>query len=126
MPVRIPPSVLTTSCILRHVPSWAAFKSPSNRITYMQRIKYILSLALLLCVVASCDLQEEVYSSIYTANFYKTSSDAEAAITAAYDPIADLYSGPAAVLVSDMSADQTYPRVAVSRNTLTLFTYDVN
>jgi len=92
----------------------------------MQRMKYLVSVALLLCVVASCDLEEEVYSSIYTSNFYKTSSDAEAAITAAYDPLADLYGGPAAVLVSDMSADQTYPRVAVSRNTLTLFTYDVN
>ncbi|HTF19294.1 MAG TPA: RagB/SusD family nutrient uptake outer membrane protein [Chryseolinea sp.] len=92
----------------------------------MQRIKYILPIACLLSLVVSCDLEEEVYSSIYTSNFYKTASDAEAAITAAYDPIADLYSGPAAVLVSDMSADQTYPRVAVSRNTLTLFTYDVN
>ncbi|MGC3945812.1 MAG: RagB/SusD family nutrient uptake outer membrane protein [Chryseolinea sp.] len=92
----------------------------------MQRIKYILPLACLFSLVVSCDLEEEVYSSIYTSNFYKTSSDAEAAITAAYDPIADLYNGPAAVLVSDMSADQTYPRVAVSRNTLTLFTYDVN
>jgi exonuclease VII small subunit len=92
----------------------------------MQRMKYIFPIACLLSMVASCDLEEEVYSSIYTSNFYKTSSDAEAAITAAYDPIADLYSGPAAVLVSDMSADQTYPRVAVSRNTLTLFTYDVN
>ncbi|MEJ1239210.1 RagB/SusD family nutrient uptake outer membrane protein [Chryseolinea sp. T2] len=92
----------------------------------MQRIKYILPLVCLFSLVVSCDLEEEVYSSIYTSNFYKTSSDAEAAITAAYDPIADLYNGPAAVLVSDMSADQTYPRVAVSRNTLTLFTYDVN
>lgn len=92
----------------------------------MQRIKYILPLACLFSLVVSCDLEEEVYSSIYTSNFYKTAADAEAAITAAYDPIADMYNGPAAVLVSDMSADQTYPRVAVSRNTLTLFTYDVN
>jgi hypothetical protein len=29
-------------------------------------------------------------------------------------------------MVPDFSADQVYPRVAVSRNTLTLFTYDVN
>jgi len=87
---------------------------------------YITSVCLTLLMLASCQLDEQVYSSIYTANFYKTGADAQAAITAAYDPIADLYNGPAAVLVSDFSGDQTYPRVAVSRNTLTLFTYDVN
>lgn len=86
-------------------------------------LSILLSLVL---VVSSCELDETVYSSIYTENFYKTPSDAEAAITAAYDPIADMYGGPATTLVSDFSADQTYPRVAVSRNTLTLFTYDVN
>jgi len=75
--------------------------------------------------LSSCQLDETVYSSIYTEKFYRTASDAEAAITAAYDPLADMYSGPAAVLVSDLSADQTFPRVAVARNTLTLFTYDV-
>jgi hypothetical protein len=83
-------------------------------------------LLLMMLVVSSCELDETVFSSIYTENFYKTASDAEAAIAAAYDPIADMYGGPAAVLVSDFSADQTYPRVAVSRNTLTLFTYDVS
>src|SRR4051812_6697985 len=86
-------------------------------------ISLFASLALL--IFSSCELDETVYSSIYTQNFYKTASDAEAAITAAYDPMADMYNGPAAVLISDFSADQTYPRVAVSRNTLTLFTYDV-
>jgi len=91
----------------------------------MKRLTYITSVFLAL-LLGSCQLDEQVYSSIYTANFYKTGADAQAAITAAYDPIADMYSGPAAVLVSDLSADQTYPRVAVSRNTLTLFTYDVN
>lgn len=95
-------------------------------------MKYSHAYLFLLCFVtvmlSSCKLDEEqyVYSSIFTSNFYKTASDAEAAIAAAYDPIADMYSGPAALLVSDLSADQTYPRVAVSRNTLTLFTYDVN
>lgn len=90
---------------------------------------YTLPIALLLMmmlVVSSCEMEETVFSSIYTVNFYKTASDAEAAITAAYDPISDMYGGPAATLVSDFSADQMYPRVAVSRNTLTLFTYDVN
>jgi len=84
----------------------------------------IFLLTVILTVVSSCQLNETVYSSIYTANFYKTSSDAEAAITAAYDPIADMYAGPAPILVGDLSADQCFPRVAVARNTLTLFTYD--
>lgn len=84
-----------------------------------------LCTTVVLAVLTSCELNETVYSSIYTEDFYKTSSDAEAAISAAYDPLADMYNGPAATLVSDFSADQGYPRVAVSRNTLTLFTYDV-
>src|SRR5882672_899685 len=92
----------------------------------MKRLTYVTFVCLALSMLASCQLDEQVYSSIYTVNFYKTGADAQAALTAAYDPIADLYSGPAAVLVSDLSADQTYPRVAVSRNSLTLFTYDVN
>ncbi|AYB31570.1 RagB/SusD family nutrient uptake outer membrane protein [Chryseolinea soli] len=93
----------------------------------MKRITtYFTPVCLTLLMLASCQLDEQVYSSIYTANFYKTGADAQAAITAAYDPIADMYSGPAAVLVPDFSADQTYPRAAVSRNALTLFTYDVN
>ncbi|MBA4055333.1 MAG: RagB/SusD family nutrient uptake outer membrane protein [Marivirga sp.] len=93
----------------------------------MKKNIYIKVLLLLtLAFYASCELDETVYSSIYTENFYKTSSDAEAAIAAAYAPIVSLYEGPAALMASDFSADQTYPRVAVSRNTLTLFTYDVN
>lgn len=87
---------------------------------------HIFLMSALIVVATACELDETVYSSIYTENFYKTASDAEAAIAAAYDPIGDMYAGPAAVLASDLSADQTYPRAAVSRNTLTLFTYDVN
>jgi hypothetical protein len=90
----------------------------------MKNIFSIAFLLMLMCI--SCELEEEVYSSIYTENFFQTSSDAEASIAAAYGPMTGLYSGPAAVLVPDFSADQVYPRVAVSRNTLTLFTYDVN
>lgn len=90
----------------------------------MQKKTILLMMVAFLSFTTSCELEEEVYSSIYTENFYKTASDAEAAITAAYDPLADMYNGPAAVLVPEFSADQTYPRVAVSRNTLTLFSYD--
>ena len=84
--------------------------------------KYIYTpIIVLLATLTSCELNETVYSSIFTENFYKTAQDAEAAMTAAYDPIGDMYSGPAAVLISDFSADQTYPRAVVGRNTLTLF-----
>lgn len=81
---------------------------------------------LLLTFMPGCDLQETPYSSIFTEQFYKTGQDAEAAITAVYDQLAALYSGPAAVLASDLSADQIFPRPVVGRNTLTLFNYDPN
>lgn len=75
----------------------------------------------------SCEkLDESVYSSVFTSNFYQSSKDAEAALTAAYGALGSLYYGPAAILCSDFSADQTYPRPVVGRNTLTLFSYDVD
>jgi hypothetical protein len=74
----------------------------------------------------SCSkLEEEPYSSIFTDQYYQTASDAEGALTAAYGPIASLYN-TAATSASDWSADQTYPRPVVGRNTLTLFNYDAN
>jgi starch-binding outer membrane protein, SusD/RagB family len=89
-------------------------------------LKILILVPMLVFVTTSCELEEEVYSSIYTENFFKTAADAEAAIVAAYGPLTGLYSGPAAIIVPEFSADLIYPRVAVSRNTLTLFTYDVN
>lgn len=71
-------------------------------------------------------LDETVYSSVFTTNFYKSAQDAESALTAAYGSLSDLYFGPPALIVSDFSADQTYPRAVVGRNTLTLFSYDVD
>ena len=76
--------------------------------------------------LAGCQLDETIYSSIYTEAFYKTASDAEKGLIAVYDPIADMAVGPALTVVSDFSADQTYPRAVVGRNTLTLFSYDPN
>jgi hypothetical protein len=77
--------------------------------------------------MASCSkLGETPYSSIFTTNFYKTASDAQGALTAAYGPLANLYYGPAALMASDFSADQTYPRPVVGRDSYTLFAYDVN
>ncbi len=95
----------------------------------MKRIffKYIAIIALTATAMSSCrKLEEEVYSSVFTDNFYQTSQDAEAALTAAYGALSYLYWGPGAVLCSDFSADQTYPRPVVGRNTLTLFSYDVD
>jgi hypothetical protein len=76
--------------------------------------------------LTGCELNETPYSGIYTENFYQTRQDAEAALIAAYAPLVDLYQGPAAVVASDFSADQTYPRVVVGRNLLTTYEYDVN
>lgn len=73
---------------------------------------------------ACSKLEEDVYSSVFTSNFYRSAQDAEAALTATYGPLSDLFIGPAALLSSDLSADQTYPRAVVGRNTLTLFSYD--
>lgn len=89
-------------------------------------MKKITILALLALGFSSCQLEETVYSSIYTESFYKTASDAEKGLIAVYDPIADMAVGPVLTLISDLSADQTYPRAVVGRNTLTLFTYDPN
>ncbi|KAA0991759.1 RagB/SusD family nutrient uptake outer membrane protein [Dyadobacter aurulentus] len=77
-------------------------------------------------LLQSCDLEETVYSSIYTENFYKTAADAEKALIGVYGGIAGVGNAPALTIVADFSDDQTYPRGVVGRNTLTLFTYDVN
>lgn len=74
--------------------------------------------------LTGCQLDETPYSAIFTDTFYKTAGDAEAAITAVYGDLAELYAGPAALMVPDFSADQVYPRAVVARNTYTLFTYD--
>ncbi|GAB3273451.1 RagB/SusD family nutrient uptake outer membrane protein [Larkinella harenae] len=87
--------------------------------------KIILPILAAVCLT-SCELDETIYSSIYTEAFYKTAADAEKALIAAYAPLGDLGNGPALTLVADMSDDQTYPRSVVGRSTLTLFTYDVN
>ncbi|RIV25404.1 RagB/SusD family nutrient uptake outer membrane protein [Fibrisoma montanum] len=89
-------------------------------------MKKILIPILAAVCLAGCQLDETVYSSIYTEAFYKTAADAEKGLIAVYDPLADMCAGPALTLASDFSADQCYPRAVVGRNTLTLFTYDPN
>lgn len=89
----------------------------------MKRFTYII---LLFTVFSSCKkaLDETAYSAIYTKDFYKTAGDAETAITAAYGGLYVLYSSGAPMFASDWSADQTFPRSVVGRNTLPLFAYD--
>jgi hypothetical protein len=92
--------------------------------------KFLLSFlgtGLFIVYLSSCSkLAETPYSSIYTSNFYKTASDAQAALVSAFSPLADMHAGPATLIISDFSADQTYPRPVVGRNTYTLFNYDQN
>jgi len=86
-----------------------------------------IGLGLVFCLLnTSCELEETIYSSIYTEAFYKTAADAEKGLIAVYDPIGDMAAGPALTIVSDFSADQCYPRAVVGRNTLTIFAYDDN
>ncbi len=72
--------------------------------------------------LSSCELDETVYSSIFTNTFYKTASDAEKGLLAVYSSMRTLYAGPAATMVPDYSDDIVYPRGVVGRNALTLFT----
>lgn len=89
----------------------------------MKNIQYYIFFIL---VCASCNkLEETPYSNIFTDNFYKTASDAEAALTAVYGPMVNLYN-TAGTGASDFSADQIYPRPVVGRDTYTLFSYDPN
>ncbi|HEV7350906.1 RagB/SusD family nutrient uptake outer membrane protein [Telluribacter sp.] len=84
----------------------------------------ILPMLLLGVGMTSCELEEQVYSSIFTENFYKTGTDAEKGLIAVYNALGGLYGGPAAIMVPAYSADQVYPRAVVGRNTLTLFTVE--
>ncbi|WP_332368427.1 RagB/SusD family nutrient uptake outer membrane protein [Spirosoma telluris] len=90
-------------------------------------MKRIYQLPLLFIALASsltsCQLAEKPYSFITPSQFYNTASDAEAALTAAYTPITDLYSR-VGTQVPDYSADQCFPRAVVGREQLTVFSYD--
>jgi hypothetical protein len=89
----------------------------------MKQLSYIF---LLLIGFTGCKkaLEETAYSGSYTKDFYSTAAEAEAAITAVYGNLYVMYSSGAPFFASDWSADQTFPRNVVGRNTLTQFTYD--
>lgn len=87
-------------------------------------IRKIALLAVLSASLIACELDETVFSDIPLSEFYRTGADAEAAITAVYDPMADMFNGGVPFMASDFSADQTYPRAVVGRDVYTLFSYD--
>lgn len=87
-------------------------------------LQKVLLLSLVSALIMACSkLEESVYSSIFTTNFYKTASDAEAGVASAAGSLINLYGFPL-LAASDFAADQSYPRAVVGRNTITLFTYD--
>lgn len=90
----------------------------------MKRLSSFLLLGVAFAIALSgCQLAEQPYSFITPEQFYNTASDAEAALTAAYTPITDLYSR-VGTQVPDYSADQCFPRAVVGREQLTVFSYD--
>jgi hypothetical protein len=91
-------------------------------ISFKKSISRVFPIVALTLSMGSCQLEEEVYSSIFIESFYKTASDAEKGLISVYDALGGMYGGPAATMVPDYSADQVYPRGVVGRNSLTLFT----
>ena len=87
------------------------------------RICSFLGLAFVLVSLNACQLDETPYSFLSAQQFYTSASDAEAALTAAYTPVTDLYSRVGTQL-PDYSADQAFPRAVVGRDQLTVFSYD--
>lgn len=89
----------------------------------MKQLIYILILP---AVLIGCKktLEEKAYSATYTKDFYSNAAEAEAAITAVYGNLYGMYNSGAPFFASDWSADQTFPRSVVGRNTLTQFSYD--
>ncbi|WP_336515037.1 RagB/SusD family nutrient uptake outer membrane protein [Pollutibacter soli] len=76
------------------------------------------------CGSACNKMDETVYSNVMVDNYYKSAGDAEAALVAAYAPLADLYSLSANLISADFQDDQTWAKPVVGRNVYPLFTYD--
>lgn len=90
----------------------------------MKNLKIFAPFIICLSVIFGCsDLKEQPFSFFSPDQFYKTSSDAEAALAAVYGPLFGLY-GREGWQVPDYSADQMFPRAVVSRDLLTTFNYD--
>ncbi|HEY4287823.1 MAG TPA: RagB/SusD family nutrient uptake outer membrane protein [Puia sp.] len=89
-------------------------------------MKQLIYIFILLIVVTGCKkaLDETAYSASYTKDFYSNAAEAEAAITAVYGNLYGMYNSGAPFFASDWSADQTFPRSVVGRNTLPQYSYD--
>ncbi len=86
---------------------------------------FIVSAGIFLIPIGSCSkLDETVYSSVMVDNFYQSARDAEAAIVAAYGPLAELYVLSCNLISADFQDDQTWAKPVVGRNVYPLFTYD--
>jgi starch-binding outer membrane protein, SusD/RagB family len=90
----------------------------------MKKIIKLIIIGLIGLSFNNCsDLKEQPFSFFSPDQFYKTASDAEAALTAVYGALNSLYSR-VGWQVPDYSADQMFPRAVVSRDLLTTFNYD--
>ncbi len=91
----------------------------------MKNLKPLFFLMLIGFLNSCSDLEEEPFSFLSPAQFYSTSDDAEAALTAAYGSLANsgIY-GRSLWMLSDYSADQMFPKPVVGRELLTIFAYD--
>ena len=85
-------------------------------------IQFVVGVAFI-AMFGACNLAEEPYSFVSPDQFYTSAADAEAALTAAYTPVTDLYSRVGTQL-PDYSADQCFPRAVVGREQLTVISYD--
>jgi hypothetical protein len=74
-------------------------------------------------LVTACKLDEKPYSFVSPSQFYTSAADAEAALTAAYTPVTDLYNR-VGIQLPEYSSDQCFPRAVVGREQLTVFSYD--
>jgi hypothetical protein len=90
--------------------------------TSKYRFLYIIA-AVSLSFITACKLDETPYSFVSPSQFYTSAGDAEAALTAAYTPVTDLYSR-VGIQLPEYSADQCFPRAVVGREQLTVFSYD--
>lgn len=82
-----------------------------------------VGLALLLLMGCEAPLEEEAFSTFQPEQFFKTSADAEAALTAVYGRLAGIYSFDG-WMIPEFSGDQMFPRAVVTREYFTVFSYD--
>ncbi|MGA0559573.1 RagB/SusD family nutrient uptake outer membrane protein [Larkinella sp. VNQ87] len=85
-----------------------------------------VALTTVLGLSACQNLEETVYSSVITTNFYQSAQDAEAALTAAYGSINDLFDQAPIVFAGDFAGDQLWVKPVVGRNVFAVYSYDTD